>query len=230
MPTRTLTINVKDITETNIEGVSVSAILIDDDEMPALDFLTSGQGTILSEPIRTTTNENGIATLDLIPTASFKRASKYRITFQSNEFYKYIDITMPNNNTTLRTLIPTISSEPETPVEPSTPVEPTSNVTRYFAVKATNDFAIADYQAGLDFTGNRWTIPTFVGNRYFGLLIEQAFFFTDILLDTIPPQDATSLFTAATPITINGVDYYQWISNDVFFPVLSGFELYLGGF
>ena len=99
--------------------------------------------------------------------------------------------------------------------------------TRYFATGVDRTFVEVDYTGGLSFTNNTFTVPTFTVNSYFAIAVPAANPITTITQLGQLNQDITSQFTQESDLTIAGENHNIWISNDVFFPVLSGIMIQL---
>ena len=97
--------------------------------------------------------------------------------------------------------------------------------TRYFAVGADRTYTEADFTSGLAFTSDTFTIPTFTANRIFKIAVPASAPISLIEQLGNPVQNITALFTQEADLVIAGENHNIWISDDVFYPVLSGIQI-----
>ena len=98
---------------------------------------------------------------------------------------------------------------------------------RFFALRPDRNFTAIDLAEGTMYDGDLLYIPDFAADQHFALAVESAFPLGKIIIATGASQDLTSFFTNEGQEFIGFTQYDILVSDDVFYPNLSGHVLRL---
>ena len=98
---------------------------------------------------------------------------------------------------------------------------------RFFALRPDRNFTVPDLGNGTVFDGDQVYVPEFTADQHFALAVETAFPLGKIIIATGASQDLTSFFTNEGQEFIGFTRYDILVSDDVFYPNLSGHVLRL---